>query len=155
MNRYLLILLTMIPFTTIAAEAPIKLSDKTRALLIEEMNHVKTGMESLVFDIAAANWDNIASTGQRIKDSYILQQKLSKQQMHELHMALPEGFQALDHKFHYYAGMLAHAAKEHDMELVQFYRYKMNESCSVCHAAYATARFSNFSMGNKHEQHME
>ena len=152
-----IILLAFLPLTLQAADRqPLRLdlSDDTRNLLKQEMTHVKTAMESLVFDVASANWDKIAETGHNIKNSYILKQKLSKQQMHELHMALPDDFQKLDEKFHYYAGMLAHAAKEHDMQLVQFYRYKMNESCTECHARYSGETFTGFRMNNQHQRHM-
>ena len=111
-------------------------------------------MQSLVLDIASADWEKIATTGHNIKHSYIMKQQLSKQQMHELHMALPEAFQELDQQFHYYAGMMSHAAKEHDMELVQFYRYKMNESCTACHARFARETFGGFDQPNKHQRHM-
>ena len=152
-----LTLLILLPLTSLASDQSdtrIELSDATRSLLQQEMNQIKLAMESLVLDIASANWENIAATGHNIKNSYILKQKLSKQQMHELHMALPEEFQQQDQMFHYYAGMLSHAAKEHDMELVQFYRYRMNESCTRCHAQFAGDTFENFGMHNKHQRHM-
>jgi hypothetical protein len=152
MKKRHIILLALLPLTSIAGEPPLKLSEPTRKLLKEEMTQLQAGMQSLVLDIAAANWNNIARTGHNIKNSYILKQKLSDKQMHELHMALPDAFQTLDHKFHYYAGMLSHAAKEHDMELVQFFRYKMNESCTTCHAQFATHTFGGFKQHNRHEQ---
>jgi hypothetical protein len=59
----------------------------------------------------------------------------------------------LDQRFHYYAGMLSHVAREGDMELANFFVYKMRESCSTCHANYAGARFPGFKRPNKHEGH--
>ena len=157
MKSTTLILLALLPLTTMATESStptLALSEDTRKLLKQEMQQIKIGMQSLVLDIASADWEKIATTGHNIKHSYIMKKQLSKQQMHELHTALPETFQSIDQKFHYYAGMMSHAAKEHDIELVQFYRYKMNESCTACHAHFAREAFSGFNQPNKHQRHM-
>ena len=134
-----------------AATQTLALDPQIKALLNQEMQMVRKGMESLVFATASADWKAIAEIGHNIKHSYILKQKLTKAQRHQLHTSLPDGFKQLDKKFHYYAGMLAHTAKEHDMELVNYYTYKMKESCSSCHSQYAKDKFPGFAAKNKHE----
>jgi len=98
----------------------------------------------LVFDAASGQWHQIKSTAENIHNSYILKQKLSAEQRHQLHAALPQEFQTLDGQFHQYAAMLAHAAEEKNTELVHFYIYKMSESCSACHSQFAAQRFQGF-----------
>ncbi len=128
----------------------IHISQELRAVLNQEMQQIKGGMESLVFATVSGNWGKISSVGHQIKHSYIMKQKLTKKQRHELHDKLPMGFKQLDKKLHNYAGMLAHVAKEHDMELVNYYIYKMNETCASCHAQYASDKFPGFKANNKH-----
>jgi hypothetical protein len=136
------------------AEKAINLSPNLRALLVEEMREVKKGMESLVTSIALGDWKAIEETGHNIKHSYIFKKRLTGELKRELIKVLPGGFKYLDKKFHYYAGMLSHVAKERDIDLVQFYRSKMNETCTACHARFASARFTSFTQKNKHEGHM-
>jgi hypothetical protein len=129
----------------------IELSEPVRNLLRQEMQQVRVAMQSLVSALATADWKNIEKLGKGIQNSFILKQKISKQQMHELHSALPAEFKKLDQKFHYYAGMLAHVAKEKDTDLTQFYFSKMTESCMACHSQFATQRFPGYLDKNKHE----
>ena len=134
-------------------ENTLGLSDSVSVLLKAEMNEIKKGMESLVFAMASGNWKQIQETGHRIKHSYIMKNKLTESQKHELHAKLPAQFREIDKKFHYYAGMLSHVAEERDIELVNFYFAKMNETCMSCHSKFVTNRFEGFRQGNKHEQH--
>lgn len=134
-------------------ENGLNLSTGVKDLLKQEMNEVRKGMESLVFSIASGDWEKITETGKNIKHSYIMKSKLTESQKHELHEALPMQFKEIDKKFHYYAGMLSHVAKERDIELVNYYFYKMNESCTSCHSKFVTNRFEGFKQGNKHEKH--
>jgi cytochrome c556 len=129
----------------------LELSEPVRNLLRQEMQQVRVAMQSLVSALATADWKNIEKLGKGIEKSFILKQKISKEQMHELHSALPAEFKRLDKKFHYYAGMLAHVAKEKDAELTQFYFSKMTESCMSCHSQFATKRFPGYLDKNKHE----
>ena len=128
----------------------ISLTPELQALLNQEMHQIKSGMESLVLASVSGDWKKIASVGHQIKHSYILKQKLSDKQRHQLHEKLPAGFKQLDQKLHNYAGMLSHVAKEHDIELVNYYLYKMNETCASCHASYARDKFPGFNAKNKH-----
>lgn len=125
-----------------------------RPLLIKEMQAIDAGMARLSSAVATGDWAEIAQIGHAIKNTYILQQQLTKQQRHQLHSSLPAAFKKLDHQFHYYAGMLHHVAKERDLDLVHFYVYKMNESCTACHAQFAAQRFTGFNEPNKHKKHI-
>jgi hypothetical protein len=131
----------------------LSLPPELKELLKQEMIEVRKGMESLVFAITSGDWHKIEETGHNIKNSYILKKSLTEHQRHQLHEALPERFRELDMKFHYYAGMLSHVAKEKDMELVNFYVYKMNEACTSCHAKYASDTFTGFKQKNRHARH--
>ena len=130
----------------------IDLSDGLKAILSKEMTAIEEGMKGLVHEIAHGNWDNIEKIAKMMEESYIMKQKLSRQQIEELHHKLPPGFLELDAQFHESAGMLAHVAKERHNDLVTFYFYKLTESCMKCHAKYAKNRFPGFS-GTKKQGH--
>ncbi len=163
MRRLLPVFLLLIPLslsaeTPVSSEAPpagaaLQLPDDIRVLLNQEMQAIRKGMEALVFDVASGNWEAIRKTGDDIRSSYIMAQRLNEHQRHQLHEALPDGFKQLDNKFHHYAGMLSHVAEERDIELVHFYVYKMNEACTSCHARFAQDRFKAFAAPNRHERH--
>lgn len=95
----------------------------------------------------------IASTAQKIKDSFILKQKLTQQQKHELHTKLSKDFLDKDTEFHYLAGMLQHVAESNKSELIPFYYSKMFESCSGCHRKHAKHRFPSFDVEKTEEHH--
>lgn len=133
--------------------AALQLSPEIQQLLQREMQQIRSGMETLVFAMASADWQQIEKTAANIQQGYIMKQTLSVEQKHQLHQALPQTFKTLDQRFHYYAGMLSHVARERDMELANFFIYKMNESCSACHSQYAVARFPGFGQPNKHKGH--
>lgn len=162
MKKYIFILVLVFSSVVLAgkhnnmdhkSENGLGLSDSVKDLLNREMNEIRKGMESLVFYVASGNWQKIAETGDNIKHSYIMKDKLTESQRHELHEKLPKQFREIDKKFHYYAGMLSHVAKERDIELVNYYIYKMNEACSSCHSRFAKDRFEGFKQDNRHEQH--
>lgn len=149
------------PIMSVAAEhghhhekkpASLGLSKELSTALNQEMQQIKGGMESLVFATVSGNWGQIAAVGQKIKHSYILKQKLTGKQRHELHDKLPPEFKRLDQKLHQYAGMLAHVAHERDIELVNYYIYKMNETCTACHSRFVTDKFAGFKQANKHHK---
>ncbi len=154
---FMLALLSLISVASQAEEhanKSITLSPGLRALLVEEMKEVKKGMESLVTSVATGDWPSIEATGHNIKHSYLFKKRLTSEQKLELKKVLPAGFKSLDRKFHYYAGMLSHVAKERDIELVHYYVSKMNEACTSCHAQFVSARFTGFTQKNRHEEHI-
>lgn len=117
------------------------LSHELRDLLSQEMKALQDGMMSIIPAYISGNWGEIETTAGKIKNSYILKQKLTEDQMKELHSVLPPEFIKKDQNFHYLAGMLEHAAKNKKPELINFYFSEMNESCVSCHTAFATHKF--------------
>jgi len=120
-------------------EAPVlPLSPKHHAALVAEMVGVKEGVAELSGLIAMGEWKAAAQRAERIRDSYIMKQKLTPGELEELERALPADFIEKDSQFHRHADGLAHAALEHNYELEVFYFSKMIEGCGACHARYAT-----------------
>ena len=128
---------------TVAERPAIHLSNDLKVILNQEMNEIEQGMMKIVPAISAGNWENIMAIAKKIKDSFILKQKLTEKQSEELHHSLPVDFIEMDHSFHSTAGKLAHAALEQDGELVNFYFYKLHSQCINCHTKYASERFPN------------
>ncbi len=91
--------------------------------------------------IAAGDWETIAKIARQIKASFILKQKLTPEQLKELHSSLPPEFVEMDMRFHSNAAKLAEAAHQRDGELVNFYFSKLHGECMTCHAKYASERF--------------
>ena len=127
----------------------IKLSPDTAELLIKEMRELQTGMNKIVPALVAGEWQKIVVIGNQMKDSYIMKKSLTREQMHELHMSLPEDFQKLDHAFHESAGLLAQAASKQNYEQASYYYFKMTEACVNCHTLYATHKLPEFLKSSK------
>ena len=120
------------------------LSPELRSLLSKEMLSLQEGMKSILPAYISGDLDEVARIASKIKSSYILKQQITDAQKRELKSKLPISFLQSDQKFHEYAGMLEHVAKENKMELVGFYYSKLSESCVSCHSQYATHRFQGF-----------
>ncbi|MEE9343063.1 MAG: hypothetical protein V3V12_05495 [Gammaproteobacteria bacterium] len=117
------------------------LSDPLRNLLSLEMKALQDGMMSIIPSYISGNWEDIAVTAEKMKNGFLLKQRLTESQRKELHTALPAAFIEKDQRFHYLAGMLSHAAKKEKPELINFYFSEMNESCVNCHSQFATHKF--------------
>ncbi len=128
---------------TIEERSKLHLSHDLKVILNQEMNGIEQGMMKIIPAISAGNWENINNIARKIKNSFILKQKLTKEQIAELHDSLPAAFIEMDHSFHATAEKLAHAAMQHDAELVNFYYYKLHGQCIKCHSKYALERFPN------------
>ena len=126
---------------TIEERSAVHLSHDLKVILNQEMNEIEQGMMKIIPAISAGNWEKITKIAKKIKNSFILKQKLTEKQIEELHHSLPTEFIEMDHSFHSTAGKLAHAALEHDGELVNFYFYKLHSQCLNCHSKYASERF--------------
>ena len=122
-----------------------ELSPEVRVLLVKEMQGIEQGMKDIFSYIIAGNWPEVKKIVVKIKESYILEKNITKEQAHELSVKLPKGFLELDGKLHNQAGMLSHAADMENTELANFYTYKMQESCISCHSTYAQSKFPLFS----------
>ena len=112
-----------------------------KALITQEMQALQQGMGEIIPAIVSGNWSQLEKTGKQMRDSYIIKQKLTKEQKKTLHTTLPEAFKKADQDFHSSAGMLSEAAKNRDMGQVVFYYSKMTEACVNCHSQHATQRF--------------
>ncbi len=131
----------------------IELSPPLQQALADEMLSIQNAMMDLVPSISAGDWPQVAKLARQIEGSFIMKQKLSAEQMEELHHVLPADFIELDQSFHRMAGMLGHVAEEGHVELVSFYFYKLNEGCVNCHSKYAQHRFPAFAAQSGGSQH--
>lgn len=129
------------------------LSANLMDLLRTEMREILSGVQSIPAAIAMADWKLVADISNQISSSYILAQKITPAQRKELHTKLPEYFKRMDESFHLEAGRLELAARNHDPQLVAFHYYRLIESCTSCHAAYATKRFPGFLPEKQIEHH--
>ncbi len=137
------------PGPALAAEpagqpAGVTLSADTLKLLREEMREISAGVQGIPLAIASADWKAIRETSTRIRDSYIMEKRLTPAQAGELEAVLPARFKMLDADFHARAEKLGAVAALHDAELVVFHYSRLLESCAACHSEFARARFPNF-----------
>lgn len=126
------------------SEASVKLSPELSGLLKQEMLAIDNGMKGIISAYVSGDYVAISKIAADIKNSFILKQKITEKQKHELHEKLPESFLAKDKKFHEYAGMLEHVSHKENTELVGFYYSKLLESCVGCHSEHASHRFPEF-----------
>jgi len=150
MNRNALLALALVFTVTAAARftaaepalAPTQaLSPELRAAFIAEMQHLDHGLQAAVSALARADWPQLEKIAGEIRGSFILEQKLTPEQLAELHRVLPEPFLALDRQFHAQAEQLAFAARARNGELAAFRAYKLTDACVSCHSKYARHRF--------------
>ena len=127
-----------------ASHQGIPLSPDLLNLLRTEMLELAGGVQGIALALAAADWKSIQETSTKMRDSYIMEKKLSPAQAKELERALPMQFKQLDAAFHQRAERLGAAAATHDPELVAFRYSRIVESCAVCHSLYAKSRFPGF-----------
>ncbi len=119
----------------------VHLDKAIQQLLQQEMQAIEQGMQVLIPAIARGEWDLVAEIGKNIQQSYLLKQKLSTEQRHQLHESLPARFIQLDHAFHESAGMLAQGAEMSKPDIVNFYVYKLSSACVECHTEFAAEKF--------------
>jgi cytochrome c556 len=157
-KRVLVVLLYMAVAVSVASAQEdqndlesVQLSPPLMELLRAEMQAVLKGIQSLPAGIATANWHSVASTAEQISGSYLFEQKLTPAQRSELASHLPEYFRKLDAQFHLQARKLEAAARNHDSQLAAFYYYRLLDSCTTCHSAYASSKFPGF--GHREEAH--
>jgi hypothetical protein len=129
------------------------LKNDLRELLSQEMKALQSGMMSIIPAYVSGNWDEIAVTAGKMKNSYILKQSLSESQVKQLHSTLPHVFIEKDKHFHYLAGMLEHVAINKKSELINFYYSEMVESCVGCHEVFATHKFPALSSKKVKAEH--
>jgi hypothetical protein len=131
----------------------VQMSPELKQFMVEKMQNFQNGMTSLFPAIVSGNWQLVTEIGQKIHDSNIMYQNVPHILIAELHHSLPAMFQELDHSVHHSAGMLAQAAKMKDAQLVNFYYYKITETCVSCHSRFASDHFPGLSKGGMHDEH--
>ncbi|MFO7529480.1 MAG: cytochrome c [Marinobacter sp.] len=141
-------LLVALSASVMAAE-PVtpKLTDKLSQLLQQEMRSVQSAMASIHTAMVTGEHETVATSAQKIHDSFILQQELTEQDRKDLMSAVPEGFVTLDKEFHKLAASLAEAGrKENTNEQRQLYD-EMTRNCIACHGTYVSDRFPGVNTG--------
>lgn len=128
--------------------ATLPMSPELRQLFQAEMRELLAGTRTIAESLPVANWDGIATSAAAMRDSYVLEKKLTKAQEDEL-AKLPEQFRIMDQAFHLRAQKLVVAAKARDAEAVSFQLSRLLDTCVSCHSSYATSQFPNF------EQHRD
>lgn len=131
----------------------LEISPDLMDLLRVEMRAILSGIQTIPAGIATADWERVADISSKISSSYILAQKITLEQRQELQQSLPEHFKKIDENFHLEAEKLELAARKHDAQLVAFHYYRLIDSCTSCHAAYATSKFPGFLPKSEIEHH--
>lgn len=122
------------------------LSSELRVVLSQEMIALEKAMKTILSSMIAGDYTSIEETAVKIKNSFILKQKLTSTQKEELHTKLPQSFIAQDSAFHNDAAMLEHVANIKNPELTQFYFNKMLNACVTCHQSFAQEKFPLFTL---------
>ena len=124
-----------------AAPVELVLPDYLRGKLVVEMRAISEGMGLLLTQLALGDADSSAAVAGKIRDTFILKQELTQDELKELISLLPEGFITMDRAFHGTAGKLSAAAASGDFNSAIEHFATMSRACISCHAAYATKRF--------------
>ena len=124
-----------------AASAELVLPDHLRENLVVEMRAISESMGLLLTHLAMGDADSAAGVAGKIRDTFILKQELSQEELKELISLLPEGFITMDRAFHGTAGKLSTAAASGDFAAAIQHFATMSEACVSCHASYATQQF--------------
>ena len=141
------ILLTTVLLSTIAMATPdaavTKLSDETRNLFKAEMSFIKTGMDEILYGMISGDDEKVQEIAGEIRDSFIFTKSLKPHNVAEI-KKLPKKFFEYDMELHGGASELAAAAEFNDKEAMKAGYFKMVNSCTKCHATFATHRFTDF-----------
>ncbi|QOP41488.1 cytochrome c [Sulfurimonas marina] len=125
-------------------KASTNLSDELRALLSQEMQFIKSGMDDMLYAIVSNDYKTLGETAKKIQHSYILKQEIKPEQKQEINQKLSTKFMEFDHEFHETAQDLASFAEFEDRENVMKSYSSMINQCVRCHESFATHRFTNF-----------
>ncbi len=143
----------LLPAEPSATIPSLNMSPDLQQLFQAEMRELLLGTQHIAGALPVANWDGIADSALAMRNSYVLEQKLTTAQRQDLEQ-LPEQFKAFDEAFHHRAEKLAHAAKAKDAEAVSFHFSRLLDTCVACHSTYAKTKFPNFrSEGGAEHRH--
>ena len=120
-----------------------KLSDETRNLFKAEMSFIKTGMDEILYGMISGDDEKVQEIAGEIRDSFIFTKSLKPHNVKEI-KNLPKKFFEYDMELHGGASDLANAAEFNDKEAMKKSYFMMVNSCTKCHATFATHRFPNF-----------
>ncbi len=121
-----------------------QLPETLRSLLQQEMIAIRAASHEILDALVMGENEIVAAQAQEIHDSFIMQQELTEEGRQVLKRTLPPAFVAWDRDFHAAAGALAAAARHGDRPEQQAQFAKLVETCSICHARFATNRFPAF-----------
>jgi len=125
-------------------EPVLPLSKTQRKALRAEMREMMESVAEMGPALAMGEWDTAAQRALLIRDSHMLKQKFTPEQLTEFGRALPKDFDARNASFHQHADLLAQAAKQQNRELAVFHFSRMIEGCGDCHTRYATHVLEGF-----------
>lgn len=94
-----------------ATQSSLPLPPKLRGALMAEMSGVREGVSEIAAALASGEWERVAGRADRIRDSYLLKQKLTRVELDTLEQSLPRDFLERDASFHAHADGLAHAGR--------------------------------------------
>lgn len=134
---------------SLVPSATLQLSPDLRQLFQAEMRELLVGTRTIAESLPVANWESIATSAAAMRDSYVLEKKLTKAQEAEL-AKLPGQFRVIDQAFHLRADKLVAAANARDAEAVSFQLSRLLDTCVSCHSSYAASQFPNFT--TQHDQ---
>ena len=141
-----IILMVLLLSTTLMAvpdQAVTKLSDETRNLFKAEMSFIKGGMDEILYAMISGDDERVQEIASEIRDSFIFTKSLKPHNVEEI-KKLPKKFFEYDMELHGSASDLANAAEFNDKEEMKANYFKMVNSCTKCHATFATHRFPDF-----------
>lgn len=143
---FVAVITALILFASTIAADPVgpNLTPRLKVLLTDEMQQVAEATGDIALAIASGDHENVHRLAAAVRDSFILKQSLTEQDKKDLMNAVPAEFVALDRSFHELAGSLATQAEAKNSELQNFYFSRMLETCTECHAQFATDRFPGF-----------
>lgn len=121
------------------------LTPKLRDLLRKEMLSIEDASHQIMSHLIAGEDAKVAELAQQIHDSFILQQSMTPEDKQDLMAAVPEDFVTRDRAFHTLSADLAQSARDGDRSAQHETFGQMIESCTACHALYATDRFMELS----------
>ncbi len=122
----------------------IYLSKKTQRILSAEMNAIQNGITNLAVTIPAGQWNSTVETAQKMKNGYIMKNKLSGEELKEFYLSLPAGYKSIDHEFQNSLNNIIQSAKKQNIENTNSHFHKLIGSCVKCHSEYAKKRFPGF-----------
>lgn len=147
--QHILVLLAAAAACSVGAQtrdpAPqdVQMSPALQKLFQEEMGELLSGAQMVAAGLPMGNWEAIAATSARMRESYVFEKQLTRAQEKEI-ARFPAEFKALDEAFHLRAGKLERAAAAHDAEAAAFQFSRLLENCAACHAKFAPHRFPGF-----------